>query len=158
MTDLERRLDAVPHLSSDGLVNYQQAIVRVFGKDTPYTRLVFDEKTVLSGSPDTSEAGTSFVERWNLTCRQQNARYRRKTLAFSKSVEQHLNQVALSILHYNWVRIHGSLKTTPAVAAGLARHRWSVGWIADLAELYHDSAADVERRTAAARAARLRIH
>ena len=98
MTDLERRLDAVPHLSSDGLVNYQQAIVRVFGKDTPYTRLVFDEKTVLSGSPDTSEAGTSFVERWNLTCRQQNARYRRKTLAFSKSVEQHLNQVALSIL------------------------------------------------------------
>ena len=122
MTDLERRLDAVPHLSSDGLVNYQQAIVRVFGKDTPYTRLVFDEKTVLSGSPDTSEAGTSFVERWNLTCRQQNARYRRKTLAFSKSVEQHLNQVALSILHYNWVRIHGSLKTTPAVAAGLVRN------------------------------------
>ena len=62
------------------------------------------------------------------------------------------------MLSYNWVREHGALGTTPAVAAGLIKHRWSVAWIAELGELYHESARDVERRAAAARADRQRVH
>ena len=91
MMDLKRRLDGVPHFTSDGLISYEEALYRVFGKDVPYMRIVFDKKTVISGYPDPAEAGTSFIERWNWTLRQQNARYQRKTLAFSKSLEQHLN-------------------------------------------------------------------
>ena len=158
MMDLKRRLDGVPHFTSDGLISYEEALYRVFGKDVPYTRIVFDKKTVISGYPDPAEAGTSLVERWNCTLRQQNARYQRKTLAFSKSLEQHLNHLALWMLSYNWVRKHGTLGTTPAVAAGLIKHRWSEAWIAELAELYHESARDVERRAAAARADRQRVH
>ena len=151
--DLKRRLAGMPQFTSDGLVSYAEALHRVFGKDVPYTRIVFNEKTVVSGYPDPAKAGTSFVERWNLTLRQQNARYQRKTLAFSKSLEQHQNHLGLWMLYYNWVRTHRTLGTTPAVAAGLIKHRWSEAWIAELAELYHESARDVERRAAAARAA-----
>ena len=156
--DLNGRLDGVLQFTSDGLVSDEEALRRVFGKEVPYTRIVFNEKTVVSGYPDPAEAGASLVERWNLTLRQQNARYQRKTLAFSKSLEQHLNHLALWMLYYNWVREHGTLGTTPAVAAGLIKHRWSEAWIAELAELYHESARDVERRAAAARADRQRVH
>ena len=93
--DLNGRLDGVLQFTSDGLVSDEEALRRVFGKEVPYTRIVFNEKTVVSGYPDPAEAGASLVERWNLTLRQQNARYQRKTLAFSKSLEQHLNHLAL---------------------------------------------------------------
>ena len=63
MMDVKRRLAEVPHFASDGLVSYKEAIYRVFGKTTPYTRLVFNEKTAISRCPDISEAGTSMVER-----------------------------------------------------------------------------------------------
>jgi hypothetical protein len=56
------------------------------------------------------------------------------------------------------VRIHGTIKTTPAVAAGLAKHRWSVHWIAELAEMYHESATDVARRATADRDLRRSVH
>ena len=156
--DLNGRLDGVPQFTSDGLISYEEALRSVFGKEVPYTRIVFNEKTVVSGSPDPAEAGTSFVERWNLTLRQQNARYQRQTLAFSKSLEQHLNHLSLWMLYYNWVREHGTLGTTPAVAAGLTKHRWSEAWIAELVEVYHESARDVECRAAAGRAERWCVH
>ena len=156
MLDLKGRLvGPIPHFTSDGLLSYEDAIYRVFGPTAPYTRLVFDEKTVISGEPDIDEAGTSFVERFNLTLRQWNARYHRKTLAHSKALEQHVNSLSLSMLHYNWVARHSSLKTTPAVAAGLAKHPWPIHWIAGLAELYHESAKDVAAR---ARVQRDSIH
>ena len=156
MRDLKSRLlGPTPELTSDGLVSYEDAIYKVFGETTPYTRIVFNEKTVVSGDPDIDEAGTSIVERFNLTLRQWNARYGRKTLAHSKRLEQHLNSLSLSMLHYNWVARHSSLKTTPAVAAGLAKHPWPIHWVAELAELYHESAKDVAAR---ARVQRHSIH
>ena len=140
MLDVKRRLAEVPHFTSDGLVSYEEPIYKIFGKTAPYTRLVFKEKTAISGEPDIREAGTSIVERWNLTLRQRNSRYHRQTLAHSKKLEQHVNMLSPSVLHYNWVVPHSSLKTTPAVAAGLTRHPWSIHWIAELAEMYHESA------------------
>ena len=110
------------------------------------------------GLPDPAEAGTSLVERWNLTLRPQNARYQRKPLAFSKSLEQHLNSWPCGCCTTTGSASTGTLGTIPAVAAGLIKHRWSEAWIAELAELYHESARDVERRAAAARADRQRVH
>ena len=69
-----------------------------------------------------------------------------------------MNQMALGIVYCNWVRVHKTFKTTPAVAAGLAKHRWSMHWIAELAELYHETAADVAAVAAAQRDARYSIH
>ena len=89
------------------------------------------------------------VDRVNLTLRQWNARYHRKTLGHSKGLEPHVNAVSLSMLHYNWMARHRSLKTTPAVGAGFAKHPWPIHWIAKLAELYHDSAKDVAARARA---------
>ena len=66
--------------------------------------------------------------------------------------------LSLLVLDYNWVTPHSSLKTTPAVAAGLTRHRWSVHRIAELAELHYESARDVARRMAAERERRCPIH
>ena len=104
------------------------------------------------GEPDLGDAGTALVERFNLTIRAHNARYVRRGMTYSKSVEQHVNMFCLSILHYNWVAVHSVLKTTPSVAAGLIRHQWSIHWIAELAEMYHETARDVARRAAARRA------
>ena len=98
------------------------------------------------GEPDLGDAGTALVERFNLTIRAHNARYVRRGMTYSKSVEQHVNMFCLSILHYNWLAVHSALKTTPSVAAGLIRHQWSIHWIAELAEMYHETARDVARR------------
>ena len=145
--DLKGRLvGETPHFTSDGHVPYEDAIDSVFGKTAPYTCIVFAEKTVVSGKPDIRETGTSIVERFNLTLRQWNARYRRKSLTHSKGLEQHVNAVSLLMLHYNWLARHRLLKTTLAVAAGLAKHPWPIQWIAELAELYHESARDVAGR------------
>ena len=147
MIDLKQRLKIVPELTSDGLVSYEQAISDVWGKMAPYTRMVFDEKTAVSGSPDIEAAGTSFVERFNLTLRMENRRYTRQTNAHSKSVEQHCNMLALWALHYNWVRHHQSIETSPAVAAQIAPGPLSIDWIARLIEERHLSARDIARQT-----------
>ena len=81
-----------------------------------------------------------------MTLRQWNARYRRKTLTHSKGLEQQVNAVSLLMLHYNWLARHRLLKTTLVVAAGLAKPPWPIQWIAELAELYHESARDVAGR------------
>ena len=148
MIDLRQRLVAVPEFTSDGLVSYAQAISAVWGKDAPYTRLVFNEKTAMAGAPDIEVAGTSFVERFNFTIRMENRRYTRLTNAHSKSVEQHRNMMALWALNYNWVRDHESLNTTPAVAAKIAPRPLSIDWIARLIEEGHPSARDIAARQA----------
>ena len=66
--------------------------------------------------------------------------------------------MALWILYYNWVRVHKTFKTTLAVAAGLAKHWWSMHWTAELAKLYHETAADVAARAAAQLDLRHSVH
>jgi hypothetical protein len=72
------------------------------------------------------------VERQNLTMRMGMRRFTRLTNAFSKKVENLAHAVALHYMHYNFVRVHQTLKTTPAVAAGVTDHRWTLREIAEL--------------------------
>jgi cell fate regulator YaaT (PSP1 superfamily) len=89
-------------------------------------------KTV-SGVPDPKHVSTSFVERQNLTMRMSMRRFTRLTNAFSKKVENHAAAVALHFIHYNFARIHKTLRITPAMAAGLSDHVWNYEEIAALA-------------------------
>lgn len=85
------------------------------------------------GSPDPALVSTSYVERQNLTMRMSMRRFTRLTNAFSKKLENHAHAVALHFLHYNFARIHKTLRITPAMAAGLSDHVWSYEEIASLA-------------------------
>ena len=84
------------------------------------------DKRVICGDPDDALVSTSYVERQNLTMRMNMRRFARLTDAFSKKVENHAAAVALHFMHYNFVRKHQTLKTTPAVAAGFERDPWSL--------------------------------
>ena len=84
-----------------------------------------DMKTVIGG-PDPEHVSTSYVERQNLTMRMSMRRFTRLTNGFSKKVENHAHAVALHYMHYNFCRIHQSLRVTPAMEAGLADHVWNV--------------------------------
>jgi IS1 transposase. len=84
------------------------------------------------GNPDPDHISTSYVERQNLTMRMSMRRFTRLTNAFCKKVENHAAAVALHFMHYNFVRIHQTLRVTPAMAAGVTDHVWEIGEIVDL--------------------------
>jgi hypothetical protein len=96
------------------------------------TCIGWDMKTV-SGNPDPKHVSTSFVERQNLTMRMSMRRFTRLTNAFSKKAENHAAAVALHFIHYNFARIHKTLRITPAMASGIADHVWTYEEIALLA-------------------------
>jgi hypothetical protein len=83
------------------------------------------ERKTISGHPDTSKISTSYVERQNLTMRMHMRRLTRLTNAFSKKLENLKAAVALHFAHYNFIRIHSTLKVTPAMEAGITDHIWS---------------------------------
>ena len=90
------------------------------------------------GKPDSSTISTSYVERSNLTIRMGNRRFTRLTNAFSKKAENHAHAVSLMFFFYNYCRPHmtltkpnGGIKTTPAMAAGISNHLWTVEHILD---------------------------
>src|ERR1700676_3857159 len=78
------------------------------------------------GNPDPKHISTSFVERQNLTMRMSMRRFTRLTNGFSKKVENHMQSVALHFMYYNFVRIHQTLRVTPAMEAGISDHVWSI--------------------------------
>lgn len=82
--------------------------------------------TTINGNPDPQFISTSYVERQNLTMRMQMRRFTRLTNAFSKSLRNLKDALALHFAHYNFVRIHGSLRVTPAMAAGVTSQMWSL--------------------------------
>jgi hypothetical protein len=92
-----------------------------------------DMKTV-SGDPDPKHVSTSYVERHNLTMRMGMRRFTRLTNGFSKKIENHIAMVAIHTVYYNFGRIHKTLRITPAMAAGLSDHVWSLEEIAGLAK------------------------
>ena len=89
---------------------------------------------VLAGNPDDQKISTSYVERQNLTMRMGVRRFTRLTNGFSKKVENRAHAVSLHFMHYNFARSHQSLgkRVTPAMAAGIERHPWSLTQIAEL--------------------------
>jgi hypothetical protein len=83
-------------------------------------------KTIISGTPDQNHVSTSYVERQNLTMRMSMRRFTRLTNAFSKKLENLEHAVALHYMHYNFCRIHQTLRVTPAMEAGISDHVWSL--------------------------------
>ena len=103
-------------------------------------------RKVIQGGPDQDHISTSYVERQNLTMRMQMRRFTRLTNAFSKSVENLQAAVALHFAHYNFVRIHGTLRVTPAMAAGVSGRLWSMGELVETAEHHEAERLAVLRR------------
>lgn len=143
MDDLAARLANRVQINSDGLRLYVEAVERSFGADVDYVQIVKSyeaepigpgrysppkvvsvEKTRIAGEPDMALASTSYVERQNLTMRMSMRRFTRLTNAFSKKSANLEAAVALHFAHYNLVRTHSTLKTTPAVAAGIVNRHW----------------------------------
>ena len=152
--DLADRLAHRIQLTTDGHKAYLNAVENVFGIDIDYAMLVKvygkaskeeearyspatcmgTETHVVQGNPDPKHISTSYVERQNLTMRMSMRRFTRLTNAFSKKVENLAHAVALHFMHYSFCRVHKTLGTTPAVAAGVADHEWAVGEIVNLLE------------------------
>jgi hypothetical protein len=80
----------------------------------------------MQGLPDPKHIGTSLVERQNLKLRMSMRRFTRLTNAHSKKLENHEAAIALHYMHYNYCRIHTTLRVTPAIETGLAHHVWSI--------------------------------
>jgi len=153
ISDLGGRLANRVQLTSDGHKVYLQAVESSFGSDIDYAMLVKTygespregsevryspavcmgaKKEVMIGHPAIEHVSTSYVERQNLTMRMSMRRFTRLTNAFSKKVENHAAAVALHFMHYNFARIHQTLRVTPAMAAGVTDHVWEIGEIVDL--------------------------
>ncbi len=134
--DLQSRLSYNDNLKicTDGNSSYIKAIKRYFGRSVKYLQLVkthtakkLDLKhRQVFGEHITTKANTSFIERFNLTVRMSMRRYTRKTNGFSKTLDNHKSMLDLFVLYYNFIRIHETLGTTPAVAAGITRRPHSM--------------------------------
>jgi IS1 family transposase len=153
MDDLQGRLANRVQLTTDGHRAYLLAVEEAFGAEADYAMLVKlygpgprdpgryspaqcigTEATVIQGQPDPKHISTSYVERQNLTMRMSMRRFTRLTNGFSKKIENLAYAVALHFMHYNFCRVHKTLGTTPAVAAGIADHEWTVAEIVNLLE------------------------
>jgi len=157
MKDVASRLSNRVQLTTDGLHTYLNAVEAAF-EGTPVDYAILHKlygtdksnsperryspakclgtvKGTALGDPDPKHVSTSYVERQNLTMRMSIRRFTRLTNAFSKKVENHAHAVALHFMHYNFARIHQSLRVTPAMEAGISDHVWSLEEIAALADL-----------------------
>lgn len=152
MLQLSRRLLNRIQLTTDGLRAYLVAVKAAFPDGIDYAQLVKlydnpvnvgryspavcvgERKERISGSPFPELISTSHAERNNLTIRMQMRRFTRLTNAFSKSVVSHRLACAVHFVHYNFGRIHQSLRVTPAMAAGLTDRVWELSDIVSLLE------------------------
>ena len=152
--DLKSRLANRIQLTSDGHRAYLEAVEDAFGTEIDFAQLIKlygsepaqgearysqpacigTRKRKVIGKPDKGFISTSYVERQNLTLRMNNRRFTRLTNAFSKKLENHKHSVALHFMHYNFCRIHQTLRVTPAMEAGISDHVWSLEEIAKLLE------------------------
>jgi IS1 family transposase len=155
MQDVRSRIANRTQLTTDGLVCYLTAVEEAFGADVDYgqlvkvygelpesarryspSRFITAEKRQISGSPDAALVSTSHIERQNLTMRMGMRRFTRLTNGFSKKAENLAAAVSLHFMHYNFARTHKSLANpyprTPAMAAGVTDHVWTVEEIVGL--------------------------
>ncbi len=158
--DLAGRLANRVQLTSDGHKPYLEAVEQSFGADIDYAMLIkhygapvgalgryspgectgVDLRRV-EGRPDLAHVSTSYAERANLTLRMGSRRFTPLTNAFSKKVENHAHSVAIHTMHYNFVRIHQTLRCTPAMAAGVSKTLWE---LADMVKVLEEWEANRE--------------
>lgn len=154
MDDLASRLANRVQLTSDGHKAYLEAVEGAFGCDVDYAIInkiygtapdafkgryspaecIGVKKERIEGNPDRAHVSTSYVERNNKTMRMHMRRFTRLTDGFSKKVENHACAVALHMMYYNFVRMHSTLRMTPAMAAGVSDRLWEVADIVALVE------------------------
>jgi IS1 family transposase len=144
--DIASRVSDRIQITSDGFPAYTPSIQKAFGGAVDHAMLIKiyanvpapgqtryspleiigTKREIVSGNPDASKISTSYVERMNLTLRMSQRRYTRLTNGHSKKYANHLYSLATYIMFYNFCRIHKSLRVTPAMAAGIADHVWSM--------------------------------
>ena len=157
MDDLQGRLANRIQLTTDGHRAYLVAVEEAFGADVDYAMLVKlygkpegndrsaevryspsecvgTRTAVITGKPNEGHISTSYMERQNLTMRMSMRRFTRLTNAFSRRLEFLGYSVALHFMHYNFCRIHQTLRITPAMAAGVTDRLWEIGDIVELVE------------------------
>jgi IS1 family transposase len=145
MQDCASRIKGRVQVTTDGHRAYLEAVESAFGMDVDYAQLqkiygasletetryspatcIGCDMKVVSGNPDPKHVSTSYVERQNLTMRMHMRRFTRLTNAFSKKIDIHAYAVAVHFLYCNFVRIHQTLRVTPAMEAGLCDHAWTM--------------------------------
>lgn len=150
LTDLSERLANRVQLSSDALAAYVDATEQAFGADVDYGQavkfyeaepigpgryspphVVRSERTAIAGKPDFDHISTSLIERQNLTMRMSMRRFTRLTNAFSKKVENLRAAANLHFAHYNFVRLHRTIRCAPAMAAGVSSRLWDLEELVD---------------------------
>jgi IS1 family transposase len=150
ISDLASRLSNRVQLTTDGHKPYLEAVEAAFGSEIDYAMLIKMygkpqeeiryspaecigcETKWVAGNPDRHHISTSYIERQNLTMRMSMRRFTRLTNGFSKKVENHMHAIALHYMYYNFVRIHRSLRCTPAMAAGVTSRLWEISDIVAL--------------------------
>jgi len=163
--DLASRLSGRIQLTSDGHRPYLEAVEGAFGANIDYAVLqkiygaapegqkryspaecIGCERKIIEGAPDPKHISTSYAERNNLNIRMHSRRMTRLTNAFSKKVENHSHAMALHFLYYNFVRIHKTLRTSPAQAAGVAKKLWEMSDVVEIVEAWEATQVRQSRR------------
>lgn len=145
MKDVASRIVTPIQLTTDGFHCYLNAVDAAFGSQIDYAILVkmygtdpererryspsiclSAERRIVRGNPDRDHINTSYVEKLNQTMRQNMRRYTRFKAGHSKKLNNHRFATALHFVHYNFARICSTVKMTPAMAAGIADHRWTI--------------------------------
>ena len=155
LQDVADRLKNRIQLTTDGHKMYLTAVPDAFGSAIDYAQLVKvygtdpaerqtryspaqclgTQRVEVIGDPDQAHISTSYVERQNLNMRMNMRRFTRLTNAFSKKIENHVAMIALFHMHYNFARIHQTLRVTPAMEARISQHVWSISEIVALANI-----------------------
>ncbi len=165
MDDVKNRLSGRVQITTDGLKAYVDAVEGAFGADVDYAMLVklygeakmtdsperkyspsecIGTRTyIVSGDPDSDHISTSHVERQNLTMRMHMRRFTRLTNGFSKKFANHVWMVALYAIFYNFLKVHKSLRVTPAMQVGLTERVWT---FEELAGIIDDAAPEKKSR------------
>jgi IS1 family transposase len=145
VADLADRLADRVQVTSDGFAPYRGAVKKAFGDDVDFATLIKQyagpakgnarysppevigvERETVCGAPSPDRVSTSFIERQNLTMRMGMRRFTRLTNGFSKKLDNHKHAVALHYFHYNFIRVHQTIKTTPARMAGITEKVWTM--------------------------------